>query len=52
MTVGSWELMSVTTKMRPFKGTISLDEARTIIDRSIVPITRVERVSLDRARRP
>ena len=35
--------------MRPFKGTISLDEARTIIDRSIVPITRVERVSLDRA---
>jgi len=39
----------VTTKMRPFKGTISLDEARTIIDRSIVPITRVERVSLDRA---
>ena len=39
----------MTTKMRPFKGTISLDEARTIIDRSIVPITRVERVSLDRA---
>jgi len=35
--------------MRPFKATISLDEARTIIDRSIVPITRVERVSLDRA---
>ena len=35
--------------MRPFKGTISLDEARTIIARSIVPITRVERVSLDRA---
>ncbi len=39
----------MTTKMRPFKGTISLDEARTIIDRSILPITRVERVSLDRA---
>ncbi len=37
------------TKMRPFKGTISLDEARTIIDRSILPITRVERVSLDHA---
>src|SRR5262245_37786948 len=35
--------------MRPFKGTISLDEARAIIDRSIVPVTRVERVSLDRA---
>jgi molybdenum cofactor synthesis domain-containing protein len=35
--------------MRPFKGTISLDEARTIIDRSILPITRVERVSLDHA---
>ena len=37
------------TKMRPFKATISLDEARTIIGRSILPITRVERVSLDRA---
>jgi molybdopterin molybdotransferase len=35
--------------MRPFKQTISLDEARTIIGRSILPITRVERVSLDRA---
>jgi molybdenum cofactor synthesis domain-containing protein len=35
--------------MRPFKGTISLDEARTIIDRSILPITRVARVSLDHA---
>jgi molybdenum cofactor synthesis domain-containing protein len=35
--------------MRPFKATISLDEARTIIGRSILPITRVERVSLDRA---
>ena len=39
----------MTTKMRPFKGTISLDEARTIIDRSILPITRVARVSLDHA---
>ena len=37
------------TKMRPFNATISLDEARTIIGRSILPITRVERVSLDRA---
>jgi molybdopterin molybdotransferase len=35
--------------MRPFKGTISLDEARTIIDRAIVPVTRVERVSLEHA---
>jgi molybdopterin molybdotransferase len=39
----------VPTKMRPFKGTISLDEARTIIDRAIVPVTRVERVSLEHA---
>jgi len=39
----------VTTKMRPFKGTISLDEARQIIERAIAPITRVERVPLDRA---
>jgi molybdenum cofactor synthesis domain-containing protein len=35
--------------MRPFKGTISLDEARAIIDRAIVPITRVERVALEHA---
>jgi molybdenum cofactor synthesis domain-containing protein len=35
--------------MRPFKQTISLNEARAIIDRSILPITRVERVSLDHA---
>jgi molybdopterin molybdotransferase len=35
--------------MRPFKGTISLDEARAIIDRAIVPIARTERVPLDRA---
>jgi molybdenum cofactor synthesis domain-containing protein len=35
--------------MRPFKGTISLDEARAIIDRAIAPVTRVERVPLDRA---
>jgi molybdopterin molybdotransferase len=35
--------------MRPFKGTISLDEARAIIERAIVPMTRVERVPLERA---
>ena len=39
----------MTTKMRPFKGTISLDEARAIIDRAISPIARVERVPLERA---
>ena len=37
------------TKMRPFKGTISLDEARAIIERAIAPMTRVERVPLERA---
>jgi molybdenum cofactor synthesis domain-containing protein len=35
--------------MRPFKGTISLDEARAIIDRAITPIARTERILLDRA---
>jgi molybdenum cofactor synthesis domain-containing protein len=35
--------------MRPFKGTISLDEARAIIDRAIEPMTRVERVDLQHA---
>jgi molybdenum cofactor synthesis domain-containing protein len=35
--------------MRPFKGTISLEEARAIIERAIVPVTRVERVPLERA---
>jgi len=35
--------------MRPFKGTISLDEARAIIEQAIVPISRVERVPLERA---
>jgi molybdopterin molybdotransferase len=39
----------MSTKMRPFKSTISLDEARAIIDRAIEPVTRVERVPLDRA---
>ena len=37
------------TKMRPFKGTISLAEARAIIDRAIVPIARVERIPLEQA---
>ena len=37
------------SKMRPFKGTISLDEARAIIERAITPMTRVERVPLERA---
>jgi molybdenum cofactor synthesis domain-containing protein len=35
--------------MRPFKRTISLDEARAIIDRAIAPIERIERVPLERA---
>jgi molybdopterin molybdotransferase len=39
----------MTTKMRPFKGTISLDEARVIIERAITPIARVERVRLEQA---
>jgi molybdopterin molybdotransferase len=39
----------MTSKMRPFKGTISLDEARAIIERAITPIARVERVPLEHA---
>jgi molybdopterin molybdotransferase len=39
----------MTTKMRPFAGTISLDEARAIIDRAIEPMTRVDRVPLSSA---
>jgi molybdenum cofactor synthesis domain-containing protein len=35
--------------MRPFKETISLAEARIIIDRAIVPIARLERVALEQA---
>src|SRR5712691_355316 len=35
--------------MRPFRETISLDAARTVLDRRGEPIARVERVSLDRA---
>lgn len=39
----------MSTKMRPFKDTISLGEARAIIDRAIVPIDRVERIPLEQA---
>jgi molybdopterin molybdotransferase len=39
----------MTTKMRPFKETISIDEARAIIDRAIHPIERVERLHLSHA---
>ena len=36
----------MTTKMRPIRSTIPLDEARAIIDATIRPTTRVERVPL------
>jgi molybdopterin molybdotransferase len=36
----------MTTKMRPFGGTISLDEARKRIDAAVRPIDRTERVTL------
>jgi len=39
----------MTTKMRPFGETISLDEARAIITRSLRPIERIERVPLEGA---
>ena len=39
----------MTTRMRPFKETISLDEARAIIERAIEPMARIERVPLERA---
>jgi len=39
----------MTTKMRPFKETIALDEARAIIEAAIRPIDRVERVLLSDA---
>jgi molybdenum cofactor synthesis domain-containing protein len=41
----------MTTKMRPFKATIPLDEARALIDGAIRPIDRTERVALDAAHR-
>ena len=34
------------TRMRPFQKTIALDEARAIIDRTVAPIERIERISL------
>jgi molybdenum cofactor synthesis domain-containing protein len=37
------------TKMRPIQKTIALDEARAIIDRTILPIERTERVALSEA---
>src|ERR1041385_7641021 len=39
----------MTTKMRPFGETISLEEARAIITKSLRPIDRLERVALDAA---
>jgi molybdenum cofactor synthesis domain-containing protein len=38
------------TKMRPFRGTIPLADARAIIDRTVRPIARTERVPLADAR--
>ena len=37
-------------KTRPFHSTISLDEARAIIERTVVPLTRTERARLSEAR--
>jgi molybdopterin biosynthesis enzyme len=37
-------------KTRPFQHTISLDEARAIIERTVQPIARIERLSLGEAR--
>ena len=37
------------TRMRPFQKTIALEEARAIIDRTILPIARTERVALSEA---
>ncbi len=39
----------MTTKMRPFKGTIPLDQARALIDGAIRPIERMEHVALEAA---
>ena len=39
----------MSTKMRPFGETISLDEARAIITRSLRPIDRIERVPIEAA---
>jgi molybdenum cofactor synthesis domain-containing protein len=40
----------MSTNMRPFGETISLDEARAIITRSLRPLERIERVPLEHAR--
>src|SRR5689334_14066397 len=37
----------MSTKMRPFGETISLEDARAIIDAALRPIDRIERVPLD-----
>ncbi|MEK6631123.1 MAG: molybdenum cofactor synthesis domain-containing protein [Acidobacteriota bacterium] len=37
------------TRMRPIRSTISLDEARALIDNCLTPIARTERVGIDRA---
>jgi hypothetical protein len=39
----------MSTKMRPFGETISLEEARAIINRSLRPIERIEPVELEMA---
>ncbi len=39
----------MSTKMRPFGDTISLEQARAVIDGALRPIDRIERVPLDRA---
>ena len=39
----------MSSKMRPFRDTIPLDDARAIIERTIVPIARTERVRLQHA---
>ena len=39
----------MTTKMRPIRDTIQLDEALAIIERTAVPIARIEQVRLDAA---
>ena len=41
--------MTTTSKMRPFKGTIPLDEARRLIEGALRPIARVEHVALETA---
>src|SRR5215208_545687 len=39
----------MTTKMRPFKGTIPLDRARALIEGALRPIERLEHVALEAA---